>query len=317
MFNSLLILSGGSSTRFWPLTDKNLTPYLGLTLLEYQLSTFQKIAQQIIIVTNKSNKSVIEQIVNGTDIQVKLVEQVGNGQGEAILSAKKYLHGKTLIINANDIFNQNIVSILSRKLELSDCDGVITTRIVSDYFPGGYVICQDDNVTEIIEKPEKNHVPSERIKLVVDGYRDISEFIQILESTQPIKDDQYEQSISKYIKLGKKITYEDYSEDWIAIKYPWDVIAAMQFFLSKIKDTKKNSVKIAGSAEIQGRVYFDEGVVVHPFATIVGPCYIGKNTIIGSYSMIRESNIGRDSLIGGYSEVTRSYLGNHGRYYFL
>ena len=43
---------------------------------------------------------------------------------------------------------------------------------------------------------------------------------------------------------------------------------------------------------------------------IVGPCYIGDDSVIGDYSLIRESQIGENCLIGSYTEIARSHIGN-------
>ena len=51
-------------------------------------------------------------------------------------------------------------------------------------------------------------------------------------------------------------------------------------------------------------------MVIGDFVKISGPVFIGDNSIIGDYSLIRESQIGEDCLIGSYSEIARSSIGN-------
>ena len=75
-------------------------------------------------------------------------------------------------------------------------------------------------------------------------------------------------------------------------------------------ESVRNNIDVRDQIVIKGKVYIEEGVKVMPFATIVGPAYIGKNSVIGSYSLVRECHIGEDCMIGGFSEVTRSYLGS-------
>ncbi len=53
----------------------------------------------------------------------------------------------------------------------------------------------------------------------------------------------------------------------------------------------------------------EDGVVVKEFAVLKGPLYLGKNTMVGNHSLLRESFIEANSLVGSYSEITRSYLG--------
>ena len=54
-----------------------------------------------------------------------------------------------------------------------------------------------------------------------------------------------------------------------------------------------------------------KNVKIAKTAKIEGPCFIGDNTIIGDFALVRQSHIGKNCLIGAYSEVTRSYLGNN------
>ena len=61
---------------------------------------------------------------------------------------------------------------------------------------------------------------------------------------------------------------------------------------------------------IKRDVILGKNVKIAKTAKIVGPCFIGDNTIVGDFAMIRESHIGKNCLIGGYCEVTRSYLGD-------
>ena len=77
-------------------------------------------------------------------------------------------------------------------------------------------------------------------------------------------------------------------------------------------DAKK--VEIAKSATIRGEnVYLEDGVRIMDNAVIIGPAYIGKNTIIATNAMVRGSHIGADCVIGFGTEVARSYVGEIGR----
>jgi bifunctional UDP-N-acetylglucosamine pyrophosphorylase/glucosamine-1-phosphate N-acetyltransferase len=85
----------------------------------------------------------------------------------------------------------------------------------------------------------------------------------------------------------------------------------MSFFLKEIKPHIGNNVVIDPTAKVIGDVYIDDGVKIYEYSKIVGPCYIGKNTIVGNYVLINQSMVGEKSVIGGYTELTRSYLGDN------
>ena len=84
------------------------------------------------------------------------------------------------------------------------------------------------------------------------------------------------------------------------IKYPWELLTLLreQLKTTIIEQKISDKAKISNMVEIAGPVWIEEGVLVHPFSVIVGPTYIGKNSIIGNFTQIRESLIGQDSLVG-------------------
>ena len=309
MFDTLLVLGGGRSTRFWPLENKNLISFLGKTHLQYQLEKFCRFTKKIIIVANQDIFDEVKQLVKNLGVSATCLVQEKPGQAEAILTAKNYLLGSTLIVNASDIIESDLLKDLGNKIHSSEADAIIASKVMTDYFPGGYVVMKDNLVQEIVEKPEPNNVPSNAVKLVADAFKDIDDFISILEKTESARDDQYEVSLSKYIKLNKKVSNYDYSGKWITIKFPWDVLDVMKYHLNTMESVR-NNIDVRDQIVIKGKVYIEEGVKVMPFATIVGPAYIGKNSVIGSYSLVRDCHIGEDCMIGGFSEVTRSYLGS-------
>jgi UDP-N-acetylglucosamine diphosphorylase/glucosamine-1-phosphate N-acetyltransferase len=62
-----------------------------------------------------------------------------------------------------------------------------------------------------------------------------------------------------------------------------------------------------------GPVYLDEGVVVHPFTRIEGPCYVGKNSILLGCKCRAGNSIGPMCRVGG--EVEDSILQSHSNKY--
>jgi UDP-N-acetylglucosamine diphosphorylase/glucosamine-1-phosphate N-acetyltransferase len=88
-----------------------------------------------------------------------------------------------------------------------------------------------------------------------------------------------------------------------------------------IRGSEKD-VYIAGSAKIHpmvvidaehGPVYIDEGVEVHPFTRIEGPCYIGENSILLGAKCREGNSIGPMCRIGG--EVEESIIQGHSNKY--
>jgi bifunctional UDP-N-acetylglucosamine pyrophosphorylase/glucosamine-1-phosphate N-acetyltransferase len=49
---------------------------------------------------------------------------------------------------------------------------------------------------------------------------------------------------------------------------------------------------------------------VLPHASVIGPCHIGKGTVIGNNALVRGSSIGQRCVIGYNTEVVRSVIGD-------
>ena len=86
----------------------------------------------------------------------------------------------------------------------------------------------------------------------------------------------------------------------------------MDYFLSKkcISHQGRN-VEIKSNVVIEGAVYIEDNVRIFENTKIVGPCYIGRNTIIGNNNIIRHSHIGSGCVTGFNTDITRSYIGDN------
>lgn len=320
-FENIIILAAGKSTRFWPLTDKNLFSFFGEEILKQQIKKFLPYTKRLFIVSNTNSFNSIRKIV-GTFSNKNIVTttQKGNGQSAGLLSTQKVIKGEAIVLNNVDLFDEKEIFPLLFKMK-DKYQTILTARKIKNYFPGGYLKLNKNNVIGVVEKPKPNKIPSKFYKMVVDYYADFTVFLSILEKIKTDRDDVYETGLNKYINSyieginsavkRTRTTFIEYDSYWYSLKYPWHVLDFVKHYLSLLtKSYFGKDVFIDKTAKIEGNVYLGDGVKIYEYSKIVGPCYIGKNTIIGNYSLVKESMIGGNCLIGGYSEVTRSYLGN-------
>lgn len=310
-----LILAGGDSTRFWPLKDKNFFTFLNKSLILIQVEKLSNYCDNIYIVANQNNITHIKRVLDNAQLKTKyeiiIQQDYSIGQAGAILSAIKFINGETIIINANDYLDFSVLE----KIDLKDKDQgsvCLFGKKINYYFPGGYFKFDNKNqITAIIEKPGKDNLPSNYLKLFLDYYSDISIFYDYYKKKiKKPSDDVYEIILSEIVKNNKSYFYQ-YDNLWHSLKYPWHILKMMKIFLNNLKENQiAKSASISKNAIIIPPVYVDEYVKIGDFVKIVGPTYIGENTIIGDYSLIRESHINNDCLIGSYSEIARSYIGN-------
>lgn len=308
MFKNIIILAGGESSRFFPLGDKNLYYFLGKSLIEHQIKKFLPFAEHIFIVVHTGNHKFITDIAEKYP-KIAVVIQKGHEQASALVSLTDHIKGEAIVVNNGDIFNEG--SIFSRITRIKHQHKLIlTAKQMPEYFPGGYLQFDNKKLIKLIEKPKPENRPSDMVRLVVDYFADINEFMNILQKiSEPHKDGAYEEGLNRYLSLISS-DYIVYSDDWFYLKYPWHVLTVKNYFLKQVKRSIGKNVSIDKTAIIKGAVHIDDNVIIHEYAKIVGPCFIGSNSVVGNYTMIRESMIGSDCVIGGYTEVTRSYVGD-------
>lgn len=309
---NILVLAGGDGTRFWPLKNKCLFPFLGKSFIQHLLVdtpaylNLTSYTNQVVIVCPKQNKEEFQNISNvstwGKPIVVVVQNPDLHGQGGAILSAKNKIKGDVLIINANDIFQPEILDLMHAEWNHSKSELFILATKVEKYIPGGYLKFKENKLVEVVEKPEPGKEPSKYLKMVVDYFSDFSMLVKQLEFLKTDKDDLYEQAINNLLKIAINPNWMNYDTNnlkdkhiWLTVKYPWHILSVMNFFLSKL----------------QNEVVLGKNVKIAKTAKLEGPCFIDDNTVVGDFAMIRQSHIGQNCMIGGYSEVTRSYLGNN------
>ncbi|MFN4212418.1 MAG: sugar phosphate nucleotidyltransferase [Microgenomates group bacterium] len=291
---NILILAAGDSTRFWPLRDKQFFSFLGKPLLVHLIEDLLDYGQNIIVVSSSSIKDKLVSLV-GNKVEIITQDSRLTGMAGAIFSAKNKINGEVLILNASDIINFNILTQFIDKLKKEKLKILLLAKKVKEYFPGGYLKLKGGRIVEIIEKPTPREAPSNMVKLVFDYFFDFQKLVKIIQNTKTGNDDQYEQAVTQLLKKYHQETdYILYDSFWYPIKYPWQVLPALKYFLGKLDGDK---VKLGKNVKI------GQGV------KIVGPTYIGDNTIIGDFVLIRESIIENNCLIGAFSEVARSYLG--------
>ncbi|OGE25703.1 hypothetical protein A3H81_02665 [Candidatus Daviesbacteria bacterium RIFCSPLOWO2_02_FULL_38_18] len=305
----IIILAGGEGKRMWPVqTDKCLIPFLGKPLLYHNLKKIQAALNpsEVIIVANPNIKDQISNIKNELGITGTIVLQAEpKGMADAILSAKDLIEGEVLIVNSEDILDESVYE----KVLAVKADAVTVGLKRTEYFPGGYLKIGGDKVKGIVEKPGEGNEPSDLVKLVVDYFKDGKKLVEYLEKVSSETDDVYEKALDKMIADGMDVKFTKYSGVWIPLKYPWHVLDITEHLLSKIEHTISPGANVSEKAIIEGKVVIEEGARVFEGVVIKGPCYIGKNVILGNSSMVRESDLEEGVVTGFNSDITRSYIG--------
>ncbi len=319
----VLLLAAGRSKRLKPIEDKNFLRFLGKPLIQHQIEQIRKAGlKDLIVVGGKHNLANLKKLAGKIKkdirgMQFKIVEQkdLEAGMAGAVLAAEKLIgSGPVFIISANDVVDMEAYKSLLQAAKDIRYDSFIVGKKVNSYFPGGYLRVRTGGlITEIVEKPGEGKEPSKMVNLVLHFHRDAGRLVKILRETKSSRDDRYEAALQKLMKSGRKMKVVPYNGFWQPVKYPWHVITLMNYFLENLPTGRSGSknIAIAASATIRGNVYLEEGVRVLENAVIVGPAYIGKNSIVATNALVRNSQVGENCVIGFGSEVARSFVGDN------
>jgi NDP-sugar pyrophosphorylase family protein len=278
---TVLIISGGSSSRMFPLNasrHKGELPLGGLSLIARTITELnqQGFSEFVVVVSPKGNKDLLlEEISHQTpNVKVQLiVQEDATGMGEAVLSARSYLTQQQFFVIAP--YHFTAAAIINECLELNKPAVICTTHTDSPW-NYGVVKIENDRAVGVIEKPTPGTEPSHQ--KVQACYLLNEQFLDILPS----------------------------------LKYAWQLFDFQTLFLTSIKETQISSdAKIAPTAVLddsKGKIIIESGVTIGHASRIVGPVYIGKNSYVGDFNLIRESTIESDTTIGANTEVVRSII---------
>lgn len=306
----ILFLCGGIGKRMYPIEeDKFLSEFIGKELIIHHIDHLKELGlkeEDFVFVCNPLNVDKLKELC-GEDAEYA-VQKTPKGMADAVLTAKDLLRGdEILIVNPNDVFEPTAYD---KILKNKKGDSVILGYKVDKYFPGGYLIVEDEKIKGIVEKPGERKEPSNLVNIVVHLHRNSDDFIRYLERTESEQDDLYERTMDRMIKDGFDFRVVEYDGFWTAIKYPWHIFNVMEYFLNTIDKQVLNEVKIQESAKIEGNVIIERGVKIFENVVIKGPTYIGKDCVIGNNSLIRESHIGDRCVVGYSTEIKHAYIGD-------
>jgi bifunctional UDP-N-acetylglucosamine pyrophosphorylase/glucosamine-1-phosphate N-acetyltransferase len=312
-----VFLCGGSGKRMFPITeDKFLLDFLGKSLLQHQIQIARASGlKHFVVIGHPENIARIEQITTGlSEIKVKLaLQKEPLGIANALESASEFLDGDIILVNPNDVFESSAYNAILAAYKDKSADSYILGYKVRDYFPGGYLVVDEESyLKHIVEKPEVGKQPSDLVNIMVHLHTDSEKLLEHIKKVRTTKDDAYECGLENMAQDQHKITVVPCDGFWQAIKYPWHIFKVVKYFLDRSKPYISPSAHISQRALIEGKVIIGDNVRVLENAVIRGPAYIGPDSVIGNNVLVRDySHIGANCVVGYATEVKASYIGNN------
>jgi bifunctional UDP-N-acetylglucosamine pyrophosphorylase/glucosamine-1-phosphate N-acetyltransferase len=162
-----------------------------------------------------------------------------------------------------------------------------------------------------MEKPGADKRPSNYVNIVAHIHSHAGRLFEAIQQQYDAglaSDDHYEQAMDTLMR-DRPFYLVGYSGRWDYLKYPWHVLDMMDGFLGRIKgQTVADDAFVAETASLVGDVVIASGAKVFPGAAVVGPAYIGRNTILGNGALVRNSMVLDNCEVGYTTEVARSYV---------
>lgn len=313
----VILLCGGINKRMSPIgRHKSLLRFADKPLIAHQIEGAKGAGlNHFIIVANPDNitdlKSAIAEVPDvATDFTV---QEKPLGMADALIAASALASQEpVIVVNPNDIFDASVyTSLLSEYDSNSAYSGYLVAHKTQEYFPGGYLVLSKDNaITRIVEKPPRGKEPSNLVNIVIHLHREPKKLLDYLTKTTSAADDVYEKALDRMIQDGLGMKAIVYTGSWQAIKYPWHVLGAMDYFLARVARRISPLAQISDRAVIDGNVTVEDNARVLEGAVIRGPSYIGRNSVIGNNVLVRNSMVGDGCVIGYSTEVKHSYIGD-------
>ncbi len=309
-----VLLAAGESSRFWPLNEingekrhKSTIKVCGKPIILWTIESLAKAGIKDFVIVQSANKDV-ERVLSKYDLSKYsidfVIQEKALGMGDAIEKAKELIEDYFLVLNPNHFDAHEFVLPTIAKLKKAKCDAVLLGKETEEPWNYGVFEFKNGKVIGIVEKPEKGKEPS---KVKVIGIYLLSK--KFFDYHAKVKKHEYsfEDALSFLLK-NESVEVVITEKSTVSLKYPWHLLdftkKLMEYFIKK--PMISGNAKISERAWIDGNVVIEEGARVFENACIKGPCYIGKNSIIGNNAIVRESHLGEECIAGANSEIARS-----------
>lgn len=314
-----VILAGGEGKRIHPLginKPKAMFEIMGKPLIQFVVENLREAGiTDLIIVTGPNQEPFKNYFGQGDDFGVEIkytIQHEPLGQANAVLTAENMVHSHFFVLNANDIFEPQLLTEVMTRADEYKANLALVGRKVDEPWRFGVMGFDDDGkLISVVEKPPVGQEPSN--VAVVGVYYFSPDIFQCIRDTPAGKtDDQYERAYQLLIDRGQG-THIEYDGLFESYKFPWNLLTISDLLLKQIKGQQVSpTAKISDRAVIGDDVIIEDNVRVFENAVVRGPAYIGAGSVIGNNAMVWGGcSFGPGCVIGFGSEIKHSIFGRN------
>jgi bifunctional UDP-N-acetylglucosamine pyrophosphorylase/glucosamine-1-phosphate N-acetyltransferase len=128
----------------------------------------------------------------------------------------------------------------------------------------------------------------------------------------------FEAALDSFLK-DHDVRYYKQDTYLASLKYPWHLFEFQQELFTHARSSTAIDAHVSPTAIIDdthGPVIIESGARIGHATKLLGPCYIGRQAIVGDFSFVRGSSIEAGVVIGAYTEVARSIFLSHSEMHY-
>ena len=276
-----IILHGGYGTRLRPFTYtdvKQLLPIAGKPISEYALQNLMEVGIKDIniVIGSVGGNEVKKYYGNGEKWGVNIsytYQEKPLGIAHAIGLTRDFVGDDDFIVFLGDNYLNDGISSLFDTYSSEDMDGMLALVKVKNPSQFGIAEVREGKIVRLVEKPKEL-----KSDLAIAGVYFLKpEIFEVISRLKPSRRGEYEitEAYQDMIDHGKRIGYSIVSGWFKDTGTVDDFLECNRLVLDKIPNDPSSAIK-----NISGRVFIDTTAKVSENSTILGPCYIGPNSIV-------------------------------------
>jgi mannose-1-phosphate guanylyltransferase / phosphomannomutase len=289
-----VILAGGKGSRLRPLTcnkPKPMVPLLGVPCMEYTIDLLRAGGIQDIAVTLQyMPESIKGYFGDGAEFGVNMEyfeETSPLGTAGSVKNAAMFLDETFVVISGDALTDFDLLEAVRSHREKGAQATIILTRVDTPLEYGVAITEPDGRILRFLEKPSWGEVFSDTVNTGIYIFEP-----QVLDF---IPDDQEFDFSKDLFPFLMKNGYDLHGH--VAVGY-WSDIGNLAQYRQTQFDMMDGKVQVSvRGTRVAPRVWVGQGTQIAPDATLEGPCYLGRDTVvesgvhIGPYTVLGEGNV--------------------------
>ncbi|MCJ7647072.1 MAG: sugar phosphate nucleotidyltransferase [Candidatus Lokiarchaeota archaeon] len=313
-----VILAAGKGKRLRPITatyPKPMIPLAGKPLLEHTILGLKSAGiDNVLIITGYKEDVIKDYFKDGIDrfgVKISYITQTEHlGTAHATNYAKIFVKNDNFLLMYGDLLvEERLFKDAIGLFNEHDLDGVISLITVENPQDFGIITLDSQvNVKNITEKPD----PSMDLGNLANAgiYVFKPNIFEAIEKTKKSIRGELEFTDSMQILIndlnGKIKGYIIDNLFWSDIGLPWQLLDANKYLLDQLKPSIEGTVE--NNVSFSGTIHIGKKSTIKAGTTIIGPCYIGENTLVGPNAFIRPYSFISNNCHIGMSEIKNSLI---------